>query len=346
MELGSEYNLSLHDLNISEDNFFSYIKELNNLLLNSGRSAIKVIPKKNGRVLLPEFVCESVINCFNYNDIVFYKINDDCSINMDDLLGKINNKIKTLYITHYFGVNQASSFLKEIKLIASEFDITIIEDTTQNLFNKRQERVADYYIASIRKWLPIPMGGVLYAEKILERGALEKSINNKRTYGAVLKELFLQYELDCNTEYRKIFSECEEEIDKEKPMIISDFSRFIISCISIKDLIRKRQENYNQLLKGLGLLNIKPIVDIKPDDCPFVFPLRVPKRDKLRQYLMDNKIYCAVHWPFDGFSREQRPQAVKNAKTLISLPVDQRYDKAHINYLLDVISDYKGELQF
>ena len=40
---------------------------------------------------------------------------------------------------------------------------------------------------------------------------------------------------------------------------------------------------------------------------------------------MEHRIYCAVHWPFDGICGEEREQARKNGDELISLPIDQRY---------------------
>lgn len=345
MELGSEYNLSLQELNITEDNLFSFIQTYNYHLVNSGRNALKILSLSSGEILLPDYICESVIGCFDKDKVSFYKTDDTCRIDVSDLLSKIKINTKLIYIVHYFGTVQPCSALQTIRKISKERGITLVEDTTQSLFSGNFKG-ADYYVASLRKWFPVPMGGIIYSKQTISFKAFQKSTDNRRTYGAVLKDLFLNNEFDCNLEYRKIFSECENEIDKEKPMVISDFARFIISCISIRDLIYKRQKNYQQLLMGLSLINIKPVIELQANDCPFVFPIRVPDRDRFRQYLMDNKIYCAVHWPFDGFRKEQRLQAVKNADTMLSLPVDQRYNKNHMDYLLDVISKYKGELLF
>ena len=53
-----------------------------------------------------------------------------------------------------------------------------------------------------------------------------------------------------------------------------------------------------------------------------------------------------MHWPFDGMYPDQRPLAIRNAKELISLPMDQRYNKTHMTYMIDILEKYGGELSF
>ena len=74
-----------------------------------------------------------------------------------------------------------------------------------------------------------------------------------------------------------------------------------------------------------------------------VYPIRIRNRDKLRKYLMYHRIYCAVHWPFDGCQMESRLMAKRNAEELLSLPIDQRYGAKEIDYLCEVLSKYKVE---
>ena len=69
MELGSEYNLSLSVLEVKEDNIFNYLSDFSKqFYFDSGRSALKHVALHLGpeeKVLLPEFICESVSSCFN-----------------------------------------------------------------------------------------------------------------------------------------------------------------------------------------------------------------------------------------------------------------------------------------
>lgn len=350
MELGSEYNLKLNQLNIKNDNLFKYLEDYNYELFDSGRSALKAIPyDAEGFILMPEFICESVINCFSHEKIRFYKITEDMQIDFEDLKKKLTPDIKTIFVMHYFGTVQDSGVLKKIRDIADENSILIIEDTTQSLFSSRLT-IGDYAVASIRKWMPLPNGGILYSQNknvsSLTEG-LTKNCDNDRSYGMILKDLFLDDILDCNSEYRGIFSSCEQKLDDSQiPHLISDFSSFIIECMDVEDIIMKRKRNYSFLKEKLKTLGMVPVCEIFESQCPFVFPLRVLNRDAFRKYLQENKVYCAVHWPFDNICPDERRMGKRNSETLISLPIDQRYGIHEMEYLFDVISKYGGTLSF
>lgn len=347
MELGSEFDLNLSELTVTKNNLFEYLSDYNCIYTDSGRSALKLVSKNLNEVLLPEFTCESVSDCFNKDKLKFYSIDEYCAIDLESLKNNITENTDCIFIMHYFGVLQNEETLSEIRRLADEHNIMIIEDTTHSIFSKTST-IGDYMIASIRKWMPISLGGVLYSKnKLPDVDGIKKSSDNDRLYGMTLKNLFLNDILDCNSTYRNIFSNSEKNLDnKEEVELMSDLNRFIISCFDINDLKSKRKSNYEYILEKMKDSGIKPIASVTNDECPFVFPIRVINRNDFRIYLMENNIYCAVHWPFDGLKKEERKMAEYNAETLISLPVDQRYDKEEMDYLIKVIQSYGGELIF
>ena len=247
MELGSEFNLTLSELSYTEDNFFSYLKQYEKqcIFVDSGRSAIKIIQRDylvNGEILLPEFICESVIKCFPVESVKFYKITDEFVADVDDIKEKISGETKAIFLMHYFGAIQPPSIIHRIKEVASENELVIIEDMTHSLFSKYQP-IGDYLVASIRKWMPIPCGGILLCDKGNSGITYEKYADNSKVYGMVLKDLYLRGELDCNPLYRKIFTECEEKLDVQKEIYrMSDFSQFVLGCIGISTIIKRRKK--------------------------------------------------------------------------------------------------------
>lgn len=349
MELGSEFNLSLSELRLTEDNLFRYLDVFPyTIYFDSGRSALRYIAYNIPRgniTLLPEFICESVISCLNKNRIAFYKIEPNFEINLESIEELITPDVKVIFLMHYFGMVQPEDKLKELRRLAEEYQIVIIEDTTHSIFSKIRT-IGDYVISSIRKWMPIPKGGVLYVAKDalrLRKLEILKSTENERANGMILKELFLNHFLDCNSEYRKIFAACENALDKQNDIYrLSDFSEFVINCTNIEEIVLKRKRNYNFLIKQLETFDLFPACWLNSEDCPFVVPIRVPQRDDFRKYLMDHRIYCAVHWPFDGMMKEKRSFAIENANSLLSLPIDQRYGEDEMRYMAKIISEYKG----
>ena len=351
MEIGSEYNLSLSELTVTDDSIFTYLNAYEHChYFDSGRSAIKHVSNQLGnkmKVLLPEFICESVSNCFDKKQIMYYRLKKDFTIDIDDLNDKVGEKPRAIFVMHYFGALQPISVLDSIRLIADQSQSIIIEDTTHSIFTKAHT-IGDYMVCSIRKWMPLSGGGILYYNDNsheIDRPNYPVYNNNLRSYGMVLKDLFLKTKVDFKSEYRKIFAESEEELDRKDEIFeISDLSRFIASCVNVNGLKTIRQHNYRVLESELLDMGVVPAIRLSQSEIPFVLPIRVPCRDTLRTYLINKQIYCAVHWPFDEFLSEQRLFAKQIASQLISFPIDQRYNEEHIAYLVEMLRQYGGDL--
>ncbi len=347
MELGSEFHLNLHDLSIVSNSFFEYFRGMDYCLFDSGRSALKAVARTIGDsyVLMPEYICESVIRCFSRDQVIFYKLKENLQIDADDLLNKLNQKTAVVYLMHYFGCMQPENVLSLLQAEKEKYGFTIIEDTTHSIFTKKST-VGDYCIASLRKWFALPDGGVLYADNLLNFCAdMPRNAGNRKAYAMVLKNLHLSGQLECNAEYRAMFTACEEKINEQYEIRrTSDFSEFLLHCNDVNEMVQKRAVNLNYLEKKLHSIGIKGICNFAEGDCPFALPIIVPDRDGFRGYLMEHRIYCAIHWPFDGLVRNERPLAVSLANNMLSLPIDQRYGEEEMEYMADVIDAYKGRL--
>jgi hypothetical protein len=348
MELGSGFDMDLYELNLSPNGFSQYIGNRNHCLFDSARSALKTMAHVigSGNILLPEYICESVIKCFPVDRIILYKLKQNLQIDADDLFNKINKSTAVVYLMHYFGTLQPENILSLLRTEKDKFGFKIIEDTTHSIFTKTQT-IGDYCVASLRKWFPLPNGGVLYASVPLNTyDEIPRNADNTKAYAMMLKQLHLLGRLDCNPEYRALFTACEEKLDNQKEIKrISDFSEFLLNCYDVDDMVKRRAFNLNYLKNILNSLGIMQLCDFAEGDCPFTLPILVPERDAFRSYLMENSIYCAVHWPFDGFAQEQRPLAVSLSGGMLSLPIDQRYGEKEMEYLAEVIGAYKGRLQ-
>lgn len=350
MELGSEFNICLEDLEVTQNSIYFKLKNYNTYFLDSGRSAIKLLHKKinMGEVLLPEYICDSVIEAFSGNKINYYRLKKDLTIDLDDLGSKINNETSVVFIMHYFGALQPKGILDQIKDMKSKNDFIVIEDTTHSFFSQMQT-IGDYCICSLRKWFPIPDGGVIYSQNSLDFCMYEKLEVNRnidKAYGMLLKTLYLDKKMDANLLYRKIFVETESEFDKSCQIKkISNFSKYLLNCYDISHLMTKRKDNYAQLLKEVELMGLKTSVRIEKDWCPFVLTISLTGRDKFREYLIRNKIYCAVHWPLNETPLYENSSARKRASRMISLPIDQRYGDREMKYLIAVLKRYDWSIE-
>src|SRR5690606_9921762 len=113
----------------------------------------------------------------------------------------------------------------------------------------------------------------------------------------------------------------------------------IINNIDIETVRNRRIKNAKILYDGIkGFDFISPLIP-KPDfnnNCPLFVPLVVNlgKRDELRQYLIENNVYCPVHWPENTGSR------LGICKSELSLICDQRYNEKDMEYILFLIETW------
>lgn len=348
MELGSEFEIDLANLNRAEDNIFDYLKDFYTIYTSNGRAALHLIGSalKKGVVLLPEFICDSVIESLKgYCEIRYYEVNEDLTVSINSLESVLDSEISAIYLLHYFGQLQPDRVLEYLQEMKNLYGFSIIEDTTHSIFTKPCT-IGDYCICSIRKWFPIPDGGILYAKRPMDKieiGYLEKQWSIPKLEAMVLKKYYLKYQFDTNQMYRKIFEKEEENLDRSSDARgISDFSRSLLECYSVNEIIRKRRENYHILFKETFPYEHK-VLSGSEFFTPFVFPVYIKDRNDFRCFMTGRKIYCAVHWPYIASFRGKKAEQI--AGHILSLPIDQRYGRAHMEYMIKNIEEYKGGLR-
>ena len=75
--------------------------------------------------------------------------------------------------------------------------------------------------------------------------------------------------------------------------------------------------------------------DIENMDCPLFVPVIIKngKRDVIRKKLVDNEIYCPVHWPHPDANCESNLYEME-----LSLVCDQRYGREDMQRIVDVLN--------
>ncbi len=328
-EIGSFFELDTSPIKDDHDNIFSYLQEYNSIFFDSGRSAIKYFLKLRnniGTVLMPSYICESVIKCFDGYDIVFYELNEDLSINLDKLIGLINDNTTIVFMYFYNSFFKDYNF-NELLNLKRKYNFTILEDTTHSIFSNRF-LVGDYAVCSLRKWYPVPDGGVLYSKRSL--GAFESTeapwINDK--YNAMkLKKLYLQDDYIEKAHFLKMYNDAEHMLDIQDTIYgISSISFEILKAKKCNEIIQNRIVNAKYLLDNLGRTNVKAfaINDQLKNQVPLFLPVHISDRDYVRKHLSNNGVYCPIHWPLmeclKGFNN-----SVYNEMHELSIPIDQRY---------------------
>lgn len=344
MEIGSDFEIDLNAISFKENNIFKYLENYKTLFFDSGRNALKFlldkIPFKSA--VLPNYICESVTDCFSGKEIFFYKINESFCAEIKDLEKIDFENLDIFYLMNYFGSLQSGEIREYLKKKKEKYNFLIIEDTTHSIFSS-PDTIGDFCVCSLRKWFPVPDGGVLYSKGLINStgfGELARK-ESERINAMVLKSLYLKGELNCKETFRKIFLKTEEEFESEKIKRISDLSEFLLKCFDTDSIKRKRRENY-KLLESIISKYLPPEIEKSSENIvPFTYITALKNRDEFKKYLIENKIFCAVHWPVPECIKDEKSKELFEKS--ISVPIDQRYGKEEIEKAGEIIGGFFNE---
>ncbi|WP_144478307.1 DegT/DnrJ/EryC1/StrS family aminotransferase [Cytobacillus oceanisediminis] len=350
MEIGSEFWLQ----NIPEEDFFKEVPDWlskygDTILTSSGRGAISLflqqVTPQHKSVLLPAYICDSVILPFIEQGYTcyLYEVDEKLSPIIENI--EMYENIGVFFHMGYYGFQTNFNLLKVLRYFQKQSTI-IIEDVTHTLFsqfNRYEEN--DFYVGSIRKWFGVPSGGFLASSKrivkrpvsinydfsMLRTTALTNKGKYMKTNDDSLKSLFLSQ-----------FSNAEILLNEDlNPYCIDSSSIILINSLDVDELISRRRENFKVLLEGLESISYltSPFKYLANNECPLFYPVMVKNnRNYVRKKLIDEKIYCPIHWPVPAQIKvTDLSSTLEVYNTILSIPCDQRYGKVEMDRIISIL---------
>ncbi len=337
-EFGSEFNIGI----IPNDYFDNLHNSFtNSLLLRSGREAIYIAVRsidkyagKNGAVaLLPAYCCWSMEFPFSSAgyQIEYYKLNADLTIDEDFLDYQISvHNPSCVLLVNYYGFTPTKNIASHIK--NNYPTIYTIEDFSQNLFALEIDNNIDIYVASIRKSVGVPDGGIIlsnipYSEKLEEH---DTHFVEHRLQAEILKSQY-QYSNELATKHklRNLLSQSVDWLNNNFATYkMSDISQNIMRHLDIKTISFARQFNYSHLYDSLKENhNIEIIFQPTANNkSPFAMPILINERDKAQQTLAQAGVFAPLLWPITNKAAQVCPTSKRMTENMLALPIDQRYD--------------------
>lgn len=345
MEIGSEFSYT----NTGMKEMLRISKEIHDYSLTfSGRTAIETILKNEPhikKVLIPSYCCDAIIEPFKKVgiEIDFYDVNyvDELKINV-----KIKSDIDAILWCNYFGFEV---YMPNFNEFINRGGI-VIEDITHSLLSKKiYHHQSKYLIGSIRKWVPVLSGAVCVAlnselkEKPTAYPSNEYLIKKKEAM--VLKQRYLCGDKNvCKDDFLSKFSECNNWLANNYSCLqLDNESRKILNHTDWKANCEKRYHNAKILYDGLETCNnVTPLFDISKMDCPLFLPIIVKKekRQLLRKRLIENEVYCPIHWPKPNDKCKSNLYDIE-----LSLICDQRYNEEDMQRIVHVIQKWDRDLE-
>lgn len=354
-EIGSEYWLSQN----REDEKCSSLNQLikfgeDRRLLFTGRTAIDFVLEDIDReitnVYMPSYCCDSMLQPFIERDIEidFYEVKvkeKTIRYNID-----FKKDVDIFFATSYFGFS--STNMDEIIKKFKSKQVIVIEDITHRLLSdhKNHCEIADYSIASLRKWFAIPSGGLAVKHNGLFRniqlfeppaGLIDKKIE------AMRKKAKYIYNTDHEQEknaFLNLFAEFNREIPfNYKNYAIDNKSKELLKNIDVSLIKSRRRENAEFIYNNLNESKDVKFLFNKPDenDCLLFVPLYVEKniRERLKQFLISKSIFCPLHWPIPKVLLSQKMN-MDIYDVELSLICDQRYGISDMKNIVLTIGEF------
>jgi len=330
-EFGSDFHYCI-DFSSNRENILSK-KEA--IYFATGRQAIQhlLIHNRWERIWIPAYFCYSVVEAIRQTGI---KVNfyDDSPLSDDEsLISEISFRPNDVLLRmNYFGLREWRNNAK--------IPVPVIEDHSHDLCGEWATKSnADWIIASVRKTLPVPEGGVLWSPKKHKIPDIPKStlkndlLAYKRLEAMLMKTLYLSHNKIAKEAFRSIYISTEENFAALSICSIEDFCKILIDTFDIKDWYKGKKENWKSLLniecENVGIVQPENLSNCNPFS--LILKFNSPeKREVFRNNLIKMQVYPTILW---NVPTKQSKEIVNISQSLLSVHCDARYDSQDIALL-------------
>jgi hypothetical protein len=315
------------------------------LLAVNARSAVRVLLEavRPRSVWLPSYLCDALVAAVGpSSSIRWYPIGEDLRPQALDWLAEVVPKDLVVAID-YFGFRAPPDLLGELR----DRGAFVIEDASQALLTGGVGEGVDAAVVSPRKFVGVPDGGLLWLtdprrhDRSLRLPALVPPPPEWCARARLAASLRADFDRGSGDRgWYPIFVEVEATAPVG-PYAMSDTARDLIEgAIDFDEVARARRANYATLAALLPSLALLPT--LPSDVVPLGFPVRLVDRDRVRASLHDRQIYAPTHWPIDGFVPAAFAASHRLARSILTLPCDQRYGRAEMAAIAAVVLEAAG----
>lgn len=353
MKKNTEYNIPSVGIgsffNFENDLFLKKIDHSNFLqhyqLFYTGRQALKYIfnavgNKVNSKTIwLPEYYCQHVTHWLkqNFNNISFYEV-DPFNFDKPTDIESFCSPNDIVLLNNFWGLSNYHIPNKKNRAI-------YIEDHSHGwLSDSCIHSEADYCIASLRKSLPIPLGGILWSKVPLEKPLQYFTKDNTlyKVWDSIEKAMLLKTSMNSEStsdiqinDYLSLVYEAEEILHENHNIVeLKTNHKDYIEKFLTYNYLSIKEKHLNFLLENLKKTTTFKVLQYK-NQPTFGLELLFNSENQFsnfKSYLIKNKIFPSFLWP-------NNPAKFKNT-LLLNLHIDYRYSNLDLKYISDIINAY------
>ncbi|MFA7116529.1 MAG: hypothetical protein WC140_04785 [Bacteroidales bacterium] len=286
------------------------------------------------RIWMPEYFCYDVIKSIIKTGIEVLFYSDFPTQNDLSIISGLSFKEKDVLLRiNYFGLRDTRSNIG--------IPVDVIEDHSHDLSSAWcLQSDADYCIASIRKTLPLPEGGILWSPKgnKLPKNPLSTEENEnlvyKRLSAMLLKKMYLNGKFNNKNYFRNLYIKTEEMFVDLPISAMSSINLALLNTIDVAKWDKIKKNNWTFLTQSLkdlcNFLLPEKIETTTPFSLVLVFN-NESERDRLKEKLIEKSIFPAVLW-------ELPVSCNKKLNIFLSIHCDGRYNLDDMKDLVKIIN--------
>jgi dTDP-4-amino-4,6-dideoxygalactose transaminase len=307
------------------------------VLLANARSGIRlaVDHTRPATVWLPSYSCRTMLDGANTarTSVRFYAVDERLSTDRNGLLSS-TSRGDLVILVDYFG------FPTDPDLMATlmRSGVVVLHDRSQALLSESPKVTADFVLYSPRKLVGVPDGGILHARNGIEDGELAPIPPD--CFRPLFAAVRTRRDFDMggtNREWRALFSQGEARMPIGRYAMSELSASLLRHAFDYGGIARRRRTNYQTLWARLRRVAVLP--ELPAGVVPLGFPIVVAERDRVREHLFSRDIYPPVHWPLAGTVPEAFHESHSLAERIMTLPCDQRYAPADMEYVADCVEE-------
>ena len=308
-----------------------------------GRQALIDLYRSQGwqRLWMPEYFCYDVIESLKEAglELVFYTDypdyhDDSKTIEAIQRKGHFRPTDAILRV-NYFGMRSYRC--------VDKLNIPVVEDHTHDLIGGwALNSHADWCIASLRKSLPVPEGGMLWSPMGLPLPKAPTVSDENEKIAAIrweamrLKACYLNGENVEKAAFRSGFVDTEEYFDRAEVCALDAESQKFLQLVDIRDWYKRKWENW-ELLRDIKKDGVRVLRPENKGCYPFslilVFELE-DERNRVRKALIERQVYPAILWSVPPSYYGEISQM---SGGMLSIHCDARYTKEEILQMKSII---------
>jgi sugar transferase EpsL len=329
------------------------------LLYGTCRDALKALlllgMASNGwkRLWVPAYFCQEVLSDIAQTGIAMECYQSWYPGNSGKKRVPIFTDGDVVLVVNFFGMYSAADMELDIGN-ASAF----IEDHSHDPWSAWAfESKADYCVASLRKTLPIPDGGVIWSPKHRQLPALpeltaeHRLAAEQKLEGMSMKTSYLNGQASDKDGYRKLLMIGERDLCGKEISAILDWTKQHLAKFPVQKWREDRKRNHRIVreavapLKWVRAINPPEVPGIVPFSCVLIFDSS-ERRKFVREKLIQAGIYPAILWPLDKPAVQGIPaEYTEISKRMLSVHCDMRYSTEDMQHVADCIKKFGSEFK-